>query len=158
MKSGFIKGIMIRRRKEDEPLPFELLLDADPSMEAISKYLTSSEVYVAVLDVQVVGVFVLYPLDTAALEIKNISVKENMQGLGIGELMLKYAIEIARIKRAREIVIGTSNSSIGQLYLYQKVGFEITDIRYNFFLNNYPGPIFENGIQCKHMIVLKNKL
>ncbi|SRR5260221_13107861 len=158
MNTGLLKEISIRQPGQNEAMPYELLLDADPSIAAIEKYLETSEIYVAVLKGKVVAIVVLYPLDKDTFEIKNIAVEERFQGNGIGKLLLKTATQIAIDKGAKDIVIGTSNSGIGQLYLYQRNGFEITGIKRNFFLDNYPEPIFENGIQCKHMIMLRKKL
>ena len=38
---------------------------------------------------------------------------------------------------------------------YQKLGFNMTEIRRDYFTQNYPEPIWENGIQCKHMIMFE---
>jgi len=142
MNNEILKEILIRQL-DKEPIPYELLLDADPSMEAIEKYLPFSEIHVGTLKSKVIGTIVLYPLNANELEIKNIAVEESLQGNGIGGLMLKYATEIAIVKRAKSLVIGTANSSVAQLYLYQKNGFETTGIKQNFFLDNYPLPVFE---------------
>jgi len=45
-----------------------------------------------------------------------------------------------------------------QLHIYQKAGFEMDRIKKNFYLDNYPTPIFENGLLLKHMVILKKKL
>ncbi len=158
MNEALLQNISVRPLAAGEPVPYELLLDADPSMEAIAKYLPFSEVFIALYAGKVVACFVLYPVDADTLEIKNIAVEESCQGKGIGKLLLREATEIAIKKGMQNIIIGTANSSVGQLYLYQKEGFEISDIRYGFFLQNYPEPFFENGIQCKHMLVLSKKL
>ena len=42
--------------------------------------------------------------------------------------------------------------------VYQKEGFEMKEIVKDFFLYNYDKPIYENGIQCKHMIILNKNL
>ena len=153
-----LKEISIRQLGKNETIPWELLLDADPSMDAISKYLDSSEIYIALLNERVIAILVLYPQDEDTVEIKNIAVEERLQNKGIGRLLLDNAMQIALSKGVKKIIIGTSNASIAQLYLYQKSGFEITGIKHNFFLDNYPEPIFENGIQCKHMIMLTKQL
>jgi len=157
MNKDILKEILTGQL-DKEPIPYELLLDADPSMEAIERYLPFSEIHVATLKGKVIGTIVLYRLNANELEIKNIAVEESLQGNGIGGLMLKYATEIAIAKRAKILVIGTANSSVAQLYLYQRNGFEITGIKQNFFLDNYPEPIFENDIQCKHLIMLSKQL
>jgi ribosomal protein S18 acetylase RimI-like enzyme len=151
-------NIKIRRLDENAIIPYHLLLLADPYKNAIEKYLNSSEIYVAVLENEVVGVYVLYPITRNTIEIKNIAVEESYQGCGIGKLMLINAAKISKEKNYATIIIGTGNSSIGQLSLYQKQGFEIFDIKKNFFVENYIVPIFEDGIQCKHMIMLSKKL
>lgn len=158
MDTELLKNISIRKLEKDEEIPYDLLLDADPSIDAISQYLEFSEIYVALLNDKIIATFVLYSPGTDTLEIKNIAVSETFQNKGIGGLLLNNATQIAFNKGAKAIVIGTSNSSIAQLYLYQKNGFEMTAIKHNFFLDNYPDPVFENGIQCKHMIMLTKQL
>lgn len=156
--TALLTNILIRQLDKSESAPYELLLDADPSMDAIAKYLPSSETYVALLQERIVALFVLYPIDTNTMEIKNIAVEEQLQNKGIGKLLLNKAAQIALDKGAKSLIIGTSNASIAQLYLYQKAGFEITGIKHNFFLDNYPEPIFENGIRCMHMLMLTKNL
>lgn len=137
---------------------FELLLLADPSKSLVEAYLKQSEVYTASLNGKLQGVKVLYPLSLKTVEIKNVAVKPDLQGQGIGTYLIERSIEIASISGKLSICIGTSNTSVGQLYLYQKLGFEITDIKRNFFIDNYSEPIFENGIQAKHMLILTRQL
>jgi ribosomal protein S18 acetylase RimI-like enzyme len=153
-----LKKIIFRRLHTDEPLPRNLLLDADPDWNVVSKYLDSAEIYIALLEAELIASIVLYVLNDNTMEIKNIAVTPGLQGRGIGQLLLEHATSIAVTKKIRNLVIGTSNSSIGQLYLYQKAGFDMTEIRHNFFLDNYPKPIFENGIQCRHMIMMKKHI
>ena len=88
------------------------------------------------------------------VEIKNVAVKPEFQGQGIGSYLIENVVQIASLNRQKSICIGTANSSLGQLYLYQKLGFDISEIRKNFFIDNYKEPIYENGIQAKHMIML----
>jgi len=45
-----------------------------------------------------------------------------------------------------------------QLKLYRKTGFVDFEILTNFYTENYPHPIFENGGQLKDMIVLRKEL
>jgi ribosomal protein S18 acetylase RimI-like enzyme len=158
MKRDIIKDVTIRKLDKNEAIPYELLISADPSRLVIETYIGASEIYVALINAKVVGVFVLYRLSGDAYEIKNVAVEEQLQNKGIGKLLLSTAIQITLAKKVNLLVIGTSNASVGQLYLYQRAGFEIKGIKYNFFLDNYHEPIFENGIQCKHMIILEQKL
>ena len=150
--------IVIRELKDKEAIPYDLLLIADPSTNSIDKYISDSIVYIADFEENTVGCYVLYNVDKETIEIKNIVVDEVFQGKGIGTFLLNDAIHKARMSGVRKIIIGTGNSSIGQLYLYQKVGFRITDIRPDFFKKNYSQPIIENGIECRDMIVLTKEL
>lgn len=149
---------MVRLLKNEKKIPYNLLLLADETVEAINKYIHQSEIYVHERDKVIIAVFALQTIDSDTVEIKNIAVDTVFQGKGIGQELLKDAINIATEKGFKKIIIGTGDAGIKQLYLYQKVGFEIYDIKHRFFLDNYPVPIFENGIQLKHMVMLKKEL
>ncbi len=143
---------------KDDQIPYELLLLADPSKELIDEYLKTSDVYTAKQNDEILGIAVLFPLSTGTVEIKNVAVNPEFQGQGIGSYLIEKVIQVATLSGKKSISIGTANSSVGQLYLYQKIGFEIMDIKRNFFTRNYADPIFENGIQAKHMLVLEIQL
>ncbi|NML38053.1 GNAT family N-acetyltransferase [Chitinophaga sp. G-6-1-13] len=150
--------MMIQLLEPLDDLPYDLLLLADPSREIIDSYIRNSRVYVALIGNVRVGVYVLMPLEDNKAEVKNIAVHETWQGRGLGKQLLTDAAIKARELGFRTLVIGTGNSSVAQLYLYQRSGFEITAIRKDFFIQHYPEPIYENGIQCKHMIMLEMPL
>ena len=151
-------NLIIRPIREDEHIPYDLLFSADPSVEVINAYLPYSTIYLACIHDELIAQYVLYPLDTDEIEIKNISVHETYQGRGIGKLLLEDATQRATEHGYKRLSIGTSNASIGQLYLYQQQGFELSGIKMNFFIENYTEPIYENEIQCKHMIMLTKAL
>ena len=73
-------------------------------------------------------------------------------------MLLEYSEKTSRNLGFQKIIIGTGNSSIGQLALYQKQGFEMERIEKNFFTKNYPEEIIENGILCKHMVILEKTI
>jgi ribosomal protein S18 acetylase RimI-like enzyme len=148
----------IRPLSSEETPPFDLLLLADPSVKMVEKYIFASSVYVAVLAEQIVGVLSLFSIDKNLIEIKNIAVLETHQGKGIGKKLLAFAFSEAKEKGFQDIQIGTANSSIGQLALYQKMGFEMDHIIKSFFTDNYPETMYENGILVRDMVVLKRTL
>jgi aminoglycoside 6'-N-acetyltransferase I len=150
--------ITIRRLKEQEEIPYKLLLLADPSKKQIDKYIFSSDIYIAEKEKNVIACYVLKSIDNKSIEIKNIAVDNPNQGKGIGMLLINHACETAKKNGFINIIIGTGNSSTGQLYLYHKAGFSIVNTIKDFFIDNYDEPIFENGIQCKDMIVLSKTL
>ncbi|MDF2557028.1 MAG: family N-acetyltransferase [Bacillales bacterium] len=151
--------MVIRRlNQNDEIVPMSLLLLADPSEEMIRGYLNKGECFVAEVENKIVGVCVLSPISSESTEIVNVAVSENYQGKGIGKQLVLHAIQTARFLGFKTIEIGTGNSSIGQLALYQKCGFQIECIDKDYFIKNYPEEIYENGIQCRDMIRLKQEL
>ena len=136
-----------------QAFPYALLLEADPSLAHIERYLKVGCCYVAVEEKEVIGVYVLVKVEEKKVEIMNIAVKENRRGEGIGKGLIHDAIQRSAANGARKIVIGTGNSSLDQLAFYQKCHFRITEIIEGYF-DNYPDPIIENGIPCRDMIRL----
>jgi aminoglycoside 6'-N-acetyltransferase I len=153
-----LASVEIRKLQSIETVPYELLLLADPSKEHINKYIRSSETYIAWLKKKAIGVYVLHTAGMVAIEIKNIAIDEKFRNKGLVELLLDDATKRAKEKGYEEIEIGTSNASFSQLAIYQKNGFEIAGLKKNYFQKTYKNPIFENEIQCKHMIMLKKIL
>lgn len=143
--------------KHEEP-PMDLLLLADPSRKIVEEYVQRGECFVAENEDRIIGVYVLLPTRPETVELVNIAVIETEHGKGIGKQLIMNAIEIAKSKGYKTIEVGTGNSSIGQLALYQKCGFRITSIDIDFFIRHYPEEIFENGIQCRDMIRLSQDL
>ncbi|WP_044476865.1 GNAT family N-acetyltransferase [Oceanobacillus massiliensis] len=144
----------VRRWNGDEAAPLDLLLLADPSQAYIEDYLQRGQCFIAEMDNQLIGVFVLLQTRPGTVELANIAVKETEHGKGIGKQLVMYAIQIAKSSGYKSIEVGTGNSSIGQLALYQKCGFRITGIERDYFIRNYNEEIMENNIQCRDMIRL----
>lgn len=148
----------IRKLNIAEKPPIDLLLLADPSPTIVEDYITRGECFLAESDQQIIGVYVLLPTRPNTVELVNIAVVEDQQSRGIGKQLVIDAIQTAKLKGYKTIEIGTGNSSIGQLALYQKCGFRIIGVDIDFFIRHYPEEIFENGIQCRDMIRLAQDL
>ncbi len=146
------------RKLEPKDYPWDLLLLADPSRAAIEKYLPASTVFGLIDQQEYLGVLVLQALDPVTSEIKNVAIRSDQQGRGLGKYLINQTLEKCRAAGQQEIIIGTGNSSIGQLALYQKLGFRMIDIEHDFFTKNYPAEIVENGIVCRHLIKLSRTL
>ncbi|MBD7983819.1 GNAT family N-acetyltransferase [Sporosarcina sp. Sa2YVA2] len=144
-----------RKLEPHESPPYDLLLLADPSRQLIETYLADGECYIVEEKGEIIGVFVVVELHNETMEIKNIAVREHMQGQGIGKKLVFDAIRIAKENGYATVEIGTGNSSIGQLALYQKCGFRITGVIQDFFMDLYDEIIMEDGIQCMDMIRLE---
>ena len=150
--------MIVRKLNKDEKPPMQLLLLADPSKVIVEEYIKRGECFVAESDQQIVGVYVLLPTRPETVELVNIGVAEHQQNKGIGKKLVKDAIQTAKSSGYKTIEIGTGNSSIGQLYLYQKCGFRIFGVDIDFFIRNYPEKIYENGIHCRDMVRLSQHL
>lgn len=148
----------IRKLNIDEKLPMDLLLLADPSPKAVKEYVKRGDCFIAKNDKQIVGVYVLLPTRPHTVELVNVAVAEEQHGKGIGKQLVMHAIQVAKEKEYKTIEVGTGNSSIGQLALYQKCGFRIIGVDTDFFIRHYPEEIFENDIQCRDMIRLSQDL
>lgn len=149
-----MENLEICKLKNGDKPPYKLLLLADPSIKMVNKYIENGECYCGYVNKKIVGVYVVVATKTDTIEIMNIAVDEDYQGMGIGKKLIENITEYANINGIKIIEIGTGNSSLNQLALYQKCGFRIVDINKNFFVNNYEEKIFENGIQCVDMIKL----
>lgn len=138
--------------------PWELLLEADPSRSQIETYLGRSKVYGLFVDPGICGVLVLSGLGSDIVEILNVAVASHARGRGLGRKLIEFAVSTARSAGSRRIEIGTGNSSLGQLYLYQSIGFRMVGMDRDFFVRNYPEPIEENGLRCLDMVRLSMEL
>ncbi|PHR91831.1 MAG: GNAT family N-acetyltransferase [Robiginitomaculum sp.] len=132
-----------------------LLLDADPDEAAVRAYLKTADILVANHNTAIIGIAVLTHQD-GGFELRNIAVHNAHQGKGIAKQLISEIKTLAKNKGATTLEVGTGNSSLGQLALYQKCGFRLHSIDKNFFANYEP--IFENGIRCIDMVRLRAKL
>lgn len=148
-----MKDIQIKKINSKK-VPLELLLLADPSKEAIDRYLGKGICFVACDGKNIVGTYILIAKKDT-WEIMNIAVVENCQNKGIGKLLVADAVKRAKKMGVKKLLVGTGNSSVSQIVFYQKRGFRISKIKKDYFIKNYKEPIYENGIQCMDMIVLE---
>lgn len=83
---------------------------------------------------------------------------EELHNNGIGKRLLLYVIEEIKKGDAEAIEIGTGNPGVVQMLLYQKCGFRIVGIDFDFFRRTHSEPIYENGIECRDMIRMRIEL
>ena len=82
--------------KIEKDYPYNLLLLADETVEAINKYLYDSDVYIVKNAGETIGVFCLFSIDNQTVEIKNVAVSEKHQGKGVGRLIMKNIEKISK--------------------------------------------------------------
>jgi ribosomal protein S18 acetylase RimI-like enzyme len=150
--------MIIRKLATNEEAPIDLLLLADPSRKLVEAYLQRGDCYIGKNNEEIVGVYVLLPTRPDTVELVNVAVDERHQGKSFGKQLVKHAVLTAKEKGFRTIEVGTGNSSVGQLALYQKCGFRITGVDRDFFVRHYDEALFENGIQVVDMVRLSQDI
>lgn len=143
---------------EEPEIPYELLLLADETKEAIDQYIFKCDIYLLHDRTENIAVMALYKNSDTELEIKNIAVIESYRSKGIGSILIKKAKDIALDNHYEVLSVGTSDTGFQQLRFYEKNGFIKKGIRKDFFVENYPSPIYENGLQMRDMIILEYTL
>lgn len=151
---GELAPLEIRRIVADKEAYMPLLLEADPSEDMIHRYLDEGELYALVAGGQTVGVAVLAQRWDGAPEIKNIAVAEELRGRGYGAKLMRHLIRLCA-PRGDELYVGTSPANIP---FYAQFGFERTYVVENFFADNYPDPIIEDGKVLKDMIYMVKRM
>jgi N-acetylglutamate synthase-like GNAT family acetyltransferase len=150
--------IIIRQIPDGQPLPMELLLMADPDEEVLKSYIDFCIVLIAENKGNTIGVLAMSPETREKAEIRNIAVAIAHRGKGVARKLLKEATDRATRLGYSILQVCTGNSGIRQLKVYQQFGFELTDVRWNYFTKHYNTPIIEDGIICRHQMVLSRFL
>lgn len=136
----------------------ELLLSADPDWQHVLSYLPDVSLFIMFNQQQdVIAELCLLQCNHDEFEIKNLSVRQDHQGLGLAKLLISQAIEYVKKSFGSKIWVKTGNSSLNQLALYQKCGFRMSHIQRDVF-KSYPEPIYEQGIRCIDQVVLSIQL
>ena len=109
----------------EKEIPYDLLLLADETTEAIDAYIADCEVYLLQQsgNIHPVAVAALYEIDQQTVEIKNIAVSEAFQSKGIGKYLINKIKEIVRKQQYQYLIVGTSDTGFRQLNFYRKNGF-----------------------------------
>ncbi|UOU98514.1 GNAT family N-acetyltransferase [Chryseobacterium daecheongense] len=142
----------------DSEIPYQLLLLADETQEAINKYIFNSTIHIVKDGTEDIAVMALHKNSDTELEIKNIAVIESYRNQGIGSILINKAKEIALQNHYSSLLVGTSDTGFQQIRFYERNGFIKKAVLTNFFIENYPSPIYENGKQMKDMIILIHHL
>lgn len=148
---------LVQEGQEDRSEFIPLLCLADESKEMISNYIHSGTLHTIWDDENRIGIILLIENTAQTIEIKNFSILEEFRGKGMGKRVLELVTDYLKEKEYKEIIVGTANSSIGNLIFYQKCGFRFYEVKKDFFFS-YPNPIIENGLRAYDMVMLKKKI
>ncbi|MGI6161205.1 MAG: GNAT family N-acetyltransferase [Christensenellales bacterium] len=132
----------------------ELLLIADPEESVLDAYINKCRLYEYTVNGEVLGVAATLTLPNNTIELKNIAVHPSFQHDGIGSRLIKYILGDALYSR---LIVGTADASAEALAFYGKNGFKPYARVTNFFIDNYPQPVYDNGRLCRDMIMLEYK-
>jgi ribosomal protein S18 acetylase RimI-like enzyme len=147
-----------KKLNSDVEIPYHLLLLADETKEAIDQYIFKSDLYLLHDGTENIAVMALSKNNDTELEIKNVAVIESYRNKGIGSILMNKAKEIAKENHYKTLTVGTSYTGFQQIRFYEKNGFIKKGILKDFFIENYPFPIYENGLQMRDMILLAHHL
>jgi GNAT superfamily N-acetyltransferase len=151
--------ISIRQARPDEiEMLIPMLLQAEESERALRWGLNNlvDAVYRADADGVLVGAATMQWRGDPC-EIMELAVAPERHGQGIGRAIVAWLLDEARRRGKTAVLVGTANSSIGNLAFYQKVGFRMDHVRKDYF-RYYREPHYEDGIQIRDMIVFRQEL
>jgi ribosomal protein S18 acetylase RimI-like enzyme len=134
-------------------MPIQLLLEADPHLAQVQAYLANGHCYLAERDGLSVGVYVLQTRSPDTLELMNIAVAPNCQVQGLGTQLLQHALHSARQLGAKRLEVATGSFGY-PLTFYQRAGLRVYAVEPDYFLQHYPEPLFEQGLQHKDRLRL----
>jgi ribosomal protein S18 acetylase RimI-like enzyme len=90
-------------------------------------------------------------------EILELGIATDHQRKGLGKQFLMWLVDEAKRREKAALLVGTSNTSVGNILFYQKCGFRMDHVRVD-YLRYYRKPRFENGIQVRDLLVFKMDL
>ena len=100
-----------------------------------------------------IAVCVTLNLDPNTVEIKNLAVKAEYRRHGYGRRMLEY---VESRHSNKKIILGTGETP-STLRFYKSCGYSYSHRIPNFFTDNYPAPIIEEGVTLRDMIYLEKQ-
>ncbi|MDR0921631.1 MAG: GNAT family N-acetyltransferase [Lactobacillales bacterium] len=145
---------MIRELNKTEDYPWKLLLNADPNQSLVEDYLKRGQVYVYEEQENILGVVVLMERSKNQYEVMNVSTDENHLRKGIARALLQHALTQLPKNEHLEVLVKTGDISIEAVKLYQSLGFEILETVKDYFVENYPEPIYEHGELLRNQVIM----
>ena len=90
-------------------------------------------------------------------EIMELAIAADRHGQGLGRHIVDWLIDEARRRGKRQLVVGTANSSIGNIVFYQKCGLRMDQVRRDYF-RYYRRPVYEDGLQKRDLLMFRRDL
>lgn len=137
---------------------FSLLLLAEGSESALCWSLDNlSDTVYRVEDARQVTGAVTMRWQSEPCEIVELAVAPHRQRQGLGRQIIERLLAEARHRGKHKMLVGTGNSSIGNIVFYQKCGFRMDHVRRDYFWYHRE-PETEDGIRLLDMLVFSYDL
>ena len=149
------KSVNIKKEKDNKEQYMGLLLEADPSEDMINKYLKDGDLFVLTYKDEVAGIAIVLEIDKDVVELKNIVIKNQYRGQGLGKKMLKYLADNYKTKY-KKMIVGTTENNI-PFYVKQEFDKYEKTIK-NFFIDNYNEEIKDGDLICTDLIYYSKDL
>lgn len=149
-----METLTIRHIDSEKRRFMPLLLEGDESEAMIDRYLDRGTLYVGFIDNEAVAVCVTTEVDSLTVEVKNLAVDARMRKRGIGRRMLSH---VESLNRGKTVILGTGETP-ATLRFYRSLGYSFTHSIPNFFTDNYPHPIIEEGHLLRDMLYFSKKI
>jgi GNAT superfamily N-acetyltransferase len=137
---------------------FEL---AEDSAAELDSYIDDGRVLVAVSGGEVIGHLQLTGAgDPGQVEIKNMAVREERQGQGVGRRLVQAAVDLAAAEAATTLLVATAAADIGNLRFYQRQGFRMRSVERDAFTpaTGYPPGLRIDGIELRDRVWLDREV
>ena len=133
---------------------FELAEDSAAELDA---YLHAGRVLTATVGLDVVGHLQLVETDRPRqTEIKNLAVREDWQGCGIGARLVRAAVDLLAAEGGTAMLVATAAADVGNLRFYQRQGFRMRSVERDAFTPaaGYPPGTRIDGIELRDRVWL----
>ena len=114
-------------------------------------------VLVATSDGEIIGHLQLTGTDDSRqAEIKNMAVREDCQGHGVGRRLIQAAVDLVAAEAVTTILVATAAADIGNLRFYQRQGFRMRSVERDAFTpaTGYPPGLLIDGIELRDRVWL----
>ena len=105
----------------------------------------SGEIFFALLDQEVIGTAAMIPTSDKVFELAKMAVRKDVQGSGVGKLLLERCISFAKERKALEIFLLTNDVLKPALNLYLSTGFVL--------IHQYDDERYERGNTKMNLIL-----
>lgn len=135
--------------------PLSLLLDADPDIKKIEKYLNKGHCFALFVEGGIIGEYVLKAnKKTKSAEIMNLAVATEHRRKGYAKILINDALDRVKEEGFKSLEIATGKDSFQEKF-YKSCGFEVFAVEENYFPDQYDTPVIDNGIELKDRVCLK---